>query len=779
MLKKPLLFFAWVIYSLAAAGQADRDIKPLTFRLSARLFPTPDERVYPFDSVQVSLLDHRDDKDGHMPRFARFLPADISLANAGTWTTLPGGGRVWRIGISSPGALALIPCFDAFLLPPGATLHVYTPARDEVLGAFTSSNNPHDGRYNTGLIHGDYCIIEYYEPAAVAGQGRIHMNELGHAYRMVPPLKQGIGFGGSEPCEVNVRCPEGDNWQDTKNAIVRILVKAGSDAGWCSGSLVNNANQDCSPYVLSADHCYQDEVNNWADPSASDLSQWVFYFQFESPSCSDPASQGALANDYMTGCTFAAASLDDGGTTGSDFSLLKLNTTPPLSYIPYYAGWSNINTASHSGAGIHHPAADIKKISTYDQTLLSTSFGGITPDTHWQVQWIPTISGHGVTEPGSSGSPIFDVNAHIVGTLTGGQSDCSTPDSADLYGKFSYHWAGNGSADSTRLQPWLDPNNTGIQTLAGIYGPCAATIPLDAAITAIAQTGTQCDASIAIACTLTNYGSSTLTSDSLSFTIDGGSPQILLWMGSLGPLQSAQVSLPAQIFLVGTHTITITSAAPNGGADGNTTNDSRTATFTVAPPDGDYSFYLQTGDQGSEVTWELADATDNILYSGGPYTNNASGQTVSQAWCLPDNCYIFTIFSTSGNGWEGNILNGAYFIINSFGDTISQLHTVDFDNEDTVIFCQDRALGVSSITPLSAISVYPNPSSGIYTASHIQHVSSITVTDALGRVISTIDTKAQYTMQIDLSKEESGIYFFHFISDQGTAVRKVVLDSGR
>jgi hypothetical protein len=780
--KRPSLILLIILSVSTIHAQVRQDIRPRSFLVSARLFTAPAEVSYTFDMASATDLDMREDKAGHMPRFARSIPTDISLTHSGSWTTLPGGDRVWRVRVSAPGALALIPCYDEFHLPAGATLHVYTPAKDEVIGAFTAGNNPKDGRYNTGLIYGDACIIEYYEPAAVSGQGRIHLNELGYAYRMVPARKEsqsgGIGFDQSESCEVNVRCPEGNDWQDQKNAIVRVMVKTGNSYGWCSGSMVNNVNQDCTPYILSADHCYQDDVSGQIS-TASDLSQWLFYFQYESPSCADPVSQGVLGNNVMTGCTFCAASLDTGGNSGSDFVLLKLNSAPPVSYIPYYAGWSNINAASPSGVGIHHPDADIKKISTYRTALTSVSWGGEVANTHWQILWAQTINGNGVTEPGSSGSPIFDPGHHIVGTLTGGGSDCTTPTQNDYYGKFSYHWTSNGTTSNKRLQSWLDPSNTGATTLDGKYAPCSTSVALDAAITSVAQDSAFCSSSISPICILTNYGSATLTSDSLTVDIDGGNQKIL-WTGSLSSLQSTQVMLPTQNLSVGSHTITVTSSAPNGGIDGNTANNSASSNITVVASSGEYSYYMQTGDQGSAITWEIADQDDNILYSGGPYTNNVSGQTINQSWCLPMGCYTFTVFSSLGDGLAGSSLAGTFTIKNASGTTIAQLQQADFGTKQSFTVCQPQSLGINSPdASLTHIDIYPNPSTGIYTITNAQNATSLTVSDELGRVIMTSSWNNEATHQIDLSSEESGVYFFKFSSEQGNTVKKVVLNTGR
>ena len=155
-----------------------------------------------------------------------------------------------------------------------------------------------------------------------------------------------------------------------------------------------------------------------------------------------------------------------------------MNHYIPVSYAPYYNGWNRINSASPSGVSIHHPDGDIKKISTYTSALVSVTWFG-PPDAHWRVTWTTTTNGLGVTEPGSSGSPIFDNNGRIVGTLSGGMSACDVggagpgtgPDKPDYYGKFSYHWLSNGASSSQRLKPWLDPDNT-VTTLDGINQIC-------------------------------------------------------------------------------------------------------------------------------------------------------------------------------------------------------------------------------------------------------------------------------------------------------------------
>lgn len=429
----------------------------------------PEFELDAFDLDRITAEDMADEKSGNYPKIARLLPVGVALGETNHWEELPNGDRLWRMKISSDHAKALSVQFEDFYLPRGAKLFIYTPNFSHVIGGFTSTNNHESGVFSTELVVGDEVIVEYFEPASARGLGTFTMTGAFHAYRMIPEAEQeqvGRDFGDSDPCQVNANCSEGNNWQDQKRGVVRIFVVEGFMGGWCSGSLINNTAQDCRPFLLTALHCGQ-------NASVGNMNQWVFYFNYEASGCTNPFSQGNLANQSMTGCTRRADSGDNGGNQGSDYMLVELNNNVPQSYNPYFNGWRRSNVTSSSGVSIHHPAGDIKKISTYTNSLSTTSWGSAN-GSHWQVTWSATSNGHGVTEGGSSGSPIFDNNGLIIGTLTGGSSFCSTPFFPDLYGKMSYHWTSN---PGDNLSVWLDPVGSNVNSLGGTNAPCGGGTP--------------------------------------------------------------------------------------------------------------------------------------------------------------------------------------------------------------------------------------------------------------------------------------------------------------
>lgn len=395
-------------------------------------------------------------EESKFPLYAGYtVPFDPNDAAYGIWEETLDGTLIWRLGIHVAEAKALNVYLKNLNLGPGDRLFIYHPGIEYMLGAFTQFNN--DNFFGTEFIPGDSIIIEFN----TINTGRVLPFLIDVVGVSVNLLRESVrDFGDSGSCEVLMNCPEGADLQDEKRGVARILVKDGSSLFWCSGSLVNNTNRDGTPYFLTAHHCGE-------DASEGDYSQWVFYFNYESVNCEMPAFEPQ--HQSLSGAKLIA----DGKKTssGSDFKLLLLEEEIPESYKPYFSGWSRSGSSSPYGTGIHHPDGDLKMVSTYTNPLVSTSYNNPDPNYNgrfWKVNWTETQSGFGVTEGGSSGSPIFSPDGYIVGTLSGGRASCSKPNEPDYYGKFSVHWESNGNDSTEQLKPWLDPLGTDVPALIGL-----------------------------------------------------------------------------------------------------------------------------------------------------------------------------------------------------------------------------------------------------------------------------------------------------------------------
>jgi len=578
------------------------------------------------------------DRNGQPLRIATNVAVYANNQNSGTWEKI-NIGRIWRLKIVCPGALAINLQFEKFHLPEGGQFFIYNDDKTQILGSFTSLNNHESGMFSTELVEGDEVILEYFEPQGINEYADIYLSGISYAYRYVSfTFDNTDGFGDSGSCMVNINCsPEGNNWQDEKRGVARILYKEGSSWYWCTGSLVNNTLENGVPYFLTAEHC-------GGTASASDRNQWLFYFNYESSGCSNPGSEPGY--NSLTGASLKARGPISGG---SDFQLVQLNSTPPAYYGVYYNGWDRSGSSSSSGVNIHHPSGDIKKISTYTTTLTSATWNGSGSvgayNAHWITSMSSTTNGHGVSEGGSSGSPLFNSSGRVLGTLTGGNSSCSYTSGVELFGKFSYHWQSNGSTSAYRLKPWLDPNNSGVTYLDG-YDPNAANPPVadfeaDNTTPGVGQTVLFTDLSL-----------EDPTSWSWSF-----SPSTIIYVGGTN---SSSKNPQVQFNNQGNYTVSLTATNAHGSDNETKTNYINVSFYCTASGATDYLHI-------SQVQLGAID--------------NSSGQ---------DYYYDYTYLSTDiakDQSYDITISNGVLYESNDLGIWIDYNQDGDFYDPDENIVC--------------------------------------------------------------------------------------------
>lgn len=402
---------------------------------------------------------------------ARQIDVDFTTDNAGVWSTLPGGEKIWQLHLRAKEAEALMLYYKTFYIPEGGKLFIYNRDKTQVLGAYTARNNPQTtSAFATELIAGDELILEYV--AAPSGEApRIEIEQVGYGYNHLDDFASlnASTLRSSGNCMVNINCEEGEEWQEEKKGICKMIMKNGNATYLCSASLVNNTAMDKTPYILSAYHCLLGDNDRKA--STEDMNQWIFYFNYEKTRCDNRSP--AYKPQTLTGCQLIAASPIH---KGSDGMLLLLNETIPDNYDVYYNGWDWNHTAPSSGVCIHHPQGDYKKISTYgnkvveNATWLDENDNLGATHAHWEIHFDATTNGYSIIEGGSSGSPLFNQNKRIVGTLSGSSPDlsCDYPDQFALYGKLSYHWNRYSNDASGRMDVWLDPLNSGVKTISGL-----------------------------------------------------------------------------------------------------------------------------------------------------------------------------------------------------------------------------------------------------------------------------------------------------------------------
>jgi lysyl endopeptidase len=594
--------------AMPAAGQIEYGGTPLT-RDRGHELPDPARAVLPaIDRDALAAQDAVNDLDKSIPyRFGFNHAVDLGIGNSGTWSTLKDGTRVWRIAIECPEAISINFEFTEYAIPEGAKVFVID-ASGAHIGAFTSANDA--GQHVLGVqpVRGPNIVVEYQVPAGLPS-GRLRIGQITHGYRNVFAFAKALGESGS--CNNNVVCPEGDPWDAQIRSVAMIVV---SGSGICTGTLINNCASNGTPYFLTANHCLPGNLN---------VSTWVFRFNWESSVCNQ--NLNGPTNQTVSGATLLANS------AGSDVALLQLNSTPPAAYNVYYSGWDRSGTASTASTCIHHPSGDIKKISFDVNASTTATYGGATC---WRIAtWED-----GTTEPGSSGSGLWDQNKRLIGQLYGGQASCSN-NINDYFGKFSTSYP--------LLQTWLGSCGN---TVNG-YDPNSPTLALDAQVTGITgASGNTCATSITPTVTVRNGGTTTLTSFQLGWSITGGSSGNVPWTGSLASGATTNVAIGTVNLPAGYLTFTATVSAPNGGTDQALGNNTATSTITTGP--NTLTLQLNLDRYGAETTWVIRNGA-NIYASGGPYANAANNGVYPQPpiiVCVPDGCHELVVYDSFGDG---------------------------------------------------------------------------------------------------------------------------------
>jgi hypothetical protein len=732
-----------------------------------------DKRV--FDEPNIAALKIEDsltDNSGTAPwRFGFNNNTNINISNSGTWINLPNGDRIWQLVVVCKNALTVNLTFSQTTIPKGNELYVYNPSKDFILGKFTASHL-YNGELGTELVPGEMTIVEYFVPKG-SSIGNINICTVTHGYR-TPDEFLLKAFGGSGACNVNVNCPEGAAWTQQRNSVVMLV--SGSN-GFCTGALINNTLNDGKPYVLTANHCY------------SNPATWIFRFQWESTSCINPSTSPTFQS--LSGAVLRAQG------TPSDFCLVEItgglvNGTVPAAYTPYFSGWDNTETISTSAVCIHHPSGDIKKIAIENNALISTNFGGSPSNSHWGVlSW-----DLGVTEPGSSGSPLFNQNRRIIGQLHGGASACGASVLSDEYGKVSVSWNPAGSTSSGQLKYWLDPNNTNASFIDGYDPSNAPTITLDAGLSnsTFIQTSL-CGSNYIPNVTISNGGSQTVTTAVISYSLDGGTAQNYNWNGSLAQFQTQVINLPPVQLLPGNHTFSATVSQVNNGVDELSVNNATNTQFLVTAINQTSNLLkvtLLTDNYSSETYMEVLSSNGTVVwfqgnesFAGTYGTNNTPGPTdptsplldnTTYNWDVPlslNDCYTFKIYDYYGDGLDGFMEDGSLSLANHNNINFYTLSTPNFGAELGIVFKNNSAIGLVE-SENQELNVFPNPANDLLFINLPSSAKQISIVDIYGKLIYSEPALLE-SHELKISSLESGTYWLKVDLTNGrTALKRFI-----
>ena len=404
----------------------------VTMGLSFQAFAAIDSTYFAtLDVKSIHDQEVANEKKGEAPRFAIPHSVSISPMKSQNWEK-SAQGYTWTHRVTTPNAVSLNFGFSSFELPEGAELNIYSADRTQFIRPFTAADNNVNGQLWTPVIMSDDVIIELTVPANAVDSVKLELTQVGQGFRT---FGQSTAKSGS--CNIDVACDDSKGWEAEVNS-VGVISTGGSS--FCTGFMVNNTNNDKTPFFMTAAHC---RITAQTAPTL------VVYWNYQASKCG--GSRDGRMTDFQSGSVHLATN------SKSDATLVKMNTAPKAAWNVNFAGWDATTAIGTAAVGIHHPNVDEKSISFENEATVLASYGGDSSpgdSTHVRiVDW-----DKGTTEPGSSGSPLFDSNHRVIGQLHGGGAACGN-DLSDYYGRF------HTSYKEANFKKFLDSANTGKLTV--------------------------------------------------------------------------------------------------------------------------------------------------------------------------------------------------------------------------------------------------------------------------------------------------------------------------
>eukprot|EP00565_Helicotheca_tamesis_P005002 CAMPEP_0185724850 /NCGR_PEP_ID=MMETSP1171-20130828/1220_1 /TAXON_ID=374046 /ORGANISM="Helicotheca tamensis, Strain CCMP826" /LENGTH=932 /DNA_ID=CAMNT_0028392799 /DNA_START=71 /DNA_END=2869 /DNA_ORIENTATION=- len=449
--------------SYSVAANSKPEVIPAGKSCANQLMPRNQLPKYEAPTSNLKTIRHEDMERKQLGLPERFaitntIPGDY-FSNA-AWETVDDGRQALRQEVDAThgfdeanGCKNLNFHFKPYIMPPGCNLTIYDPEVDEMMiGPFTDKHNNVHGEFFTIIVNSCDVIIEVDIPPGVDKSDvnvvlhSVNVGYKGFGVSTTTTSEQpqddgvdvvGLGRNLASPCNINAEChPE---WDLEQRSVAAISL---GGSLFCTGFMVNNVEQDFTPYFMTAHHCGISESN-----AASLVTYWNWKY--------DKCEEGTLTyhhDQFVSGAVFLAS------YPLADAVLVRLTSSPDSSWGVTYAGWDSSGKDANNVVAVHHPHVDDgMKISFQIGETLTTSWSGSTSPGDGSHIKVPSWY-NGTTEPGSSGSPLFDSEHRVIGQLHGGAAACGNY-LPDWYGKFS------ASFHDGEFRRWLDPKNKGTTTV--------------------------------------------------------------------------------------------------------------------------------------------------------------------------------------------------------------------------------------------------------------------------------------------------------------------------
>lgn len=283
-----------------------------------------------------------------------------------------------------------------------------------------------------------------------------------------------------------------------------------------------------------------------------------------------------------------------------------------------------------------------------------------------------------------------------------------------------------------------------------------------------------------------NTGSTDLTSLTITYGLNGATPSVYHWTGSLKFMESTQITLGTFAWATGASDFSVTLSSPNGGTDQYSYNNTKISKFTYPPVmPAQFVIEFKTNNYPAEDNWTLTDDAGSVLYSrtGSMLTANT---TYKDTVNLADGCYTFELDDSGEDGlsfWANTAQGSGLIRFKKVSPaTVLKNFGGDFGGQVYQQFTVGLTSGIDDyiFTSTNTLNVYPNPSTGhVYVNIDLnkRDDGEVTISDVLGKTVYNYPFHSQTadSFEVDLSAFNKGVYFVTLKTSDGTLTKKLMI----
>lgn len=360
------------------------------------------------------------------------------------------GKSIWTASFSSAGAGALRLHVREARLPAGSRVFVYGPG-GRAHGPYGFEWGTRPEGFWTNTVFADEIFLEV-QLGLASEEGlrnaRLVVASLVHLEHPVFAPSAGAKASAglrpkSQTCFVDASCVTPSDFPRRDEASRAVGQLNFVDAGFaylCSGGLVSTTTGNGVPYLLTANHCFNNQ------PAATSLEA---FWNYKTASCNGPFPDESLFPRTLGSTLLATAET-------SDFTLVQLSQPPPDNSV--FLGWTTEDVAHAGGTLAYrlsypdgHPQFFAKHEVSATPTPVSCSDAP-------QGNFVYSKDVQGGTGGGSSGAPAYLGDLRVIGQELGScgtnlDDDCDVVSNSTLDGAFRVTYPA--------VQQWLAPSAPG------------------------------------------------------------------------------------------------------------------------------------------------------------------------------------------------------------------------------------------------------------------------------------------------------------------------------